>query len=519
MLSYYAIIAIYVFAMVSSLAVLLMSIYVRKAPKSLWCSYTVLAVFIFTTGYYFEITSLSEMSAIVATKLQYLGACYIAPFLLLFIMEYCGKQISKLLIAAIMVLPTVTLVLVQMWPMNTLYYQEIVFVTDVVVPYLYVTGAPFYYVFYLYTHLLTVAAAAIAFKFYRKSTTSIRKQALTLVIGILITLTGNIINIFKLTSWELDLTPIALSLTCILLGYSIFQQGLYRIVPIAREQIVESMSDGFILVDMEGRFIDANSAAKGLLPQLNNTIVGTPLDELEELAWLSTVPLQSEFWVEDQVSKERKYHRISKTNIRFQQQEICSCFMIFDITDTKQLLNKVSDLAERDSLTGLVHRGAFYEKGWRLLKNTGSACLLMIDLDYFKNINDQYGHLKGDEVLKETSLMLSKCVRNTDLLARYGGEEFCALLPGLGIKDALELAERIRRRMENYSFQSAQGNFNVTLSIGVAMYDSAKHVSFEELVADADMALYAAKSAGRNTVATGEPSRESSEKILSVTRT
>ena len=147
-----------------------------------------------------------------------------------------------------------------------------------------------------------------------------------------------------------------MSLKCILLGYSIFKQGLYRIVPIAREQIVETMSEGFIFVDMQGRFVDANVSAVNILPQLKNTNVGTQIDELEDLAWLRDTSLQNEFSTMNSVSKELKYCRISKTIINFKQQEIYNCFMIFDITNTKQLLNDMSDLAERDSLTGLIHR-------------------------------------------------------------------------------------------------------------------------------------------------------------------
>ena len=501
MLSYNATIAVYLFSMICSLVVLFISIYVRKAPKSLWFSYMALAICTFTVGYYFTITSLTKDAAMMATKVQYLGICYIGPFMFLFILEYCGKQIRKTLVALIMVIPTVALILIQTWPRHTLYYKEVVFITDAVVPHLRVTGAPFYYVFFIYTYIISIAAAVIAILFYKRSSISIKKQSIPLIAGITIPLIGNMANVFKIISWYLDLTPIVMSMSCILLGYSIIGQGLYRIVPIAREQIVESMVDGFILVDMQGRFLDANSAAIRLLPQLKNTTTGTQLDELAELSWLGKVPGLGEFSVEDPVSNETKYHRISKTVIHFQQQEICNCFMIFDITDTKQLLNKVSDLAERDSLTGILHRGTFYEKGWRLLQNEGNACLLMMDLDFFKAVNDQYGHLKGDEVLKETAATLNKCVRSTDLLTRYGGEEFCALLPALDIDDAHELAERIRTRMEKYTFESEKGPFHVTMSIGLAQYDSSRHHTFEELVAEADAAMYQAKNSGRNVVA------------------
>ena len=500
MLSYNVIITIYVFSVISTLAVLFASIYVRKAPKSLWFSYMALAIFIFTVGYYFEVTSLSETSAITATKLQYIGTCYIAPFMMLFVLEYCGIPPRKRYIALMMVIPTITLLLVQMWPMNMLYYKELVFITDTVVPYLRVQGAAFYYVFHLYMYCLSVAAVVVMLWFYRNNSTSVRKQSLTIIVGIMITVVGNAINIFKVISWELNLTPIVLSFTCILLGYSIFRQGLYRIVPIARDQIVETMSDGFILVDMQGRFIEANSAAIKLLPKLGKIVVGAQIDELEDMEWLSDTQGQSEISIKTPESEQVRYHRISKTLIQFKQQDICNCFMIFDITDTKQLLNKVSDMAERDSLTGLLNRGALYEKGWRLIQEVGGACLLMMDLDFFKTVNDQYGHLMGDEVLKEAAATLSKCLRNTDLLARYGGEEFCALLPALDTEQAIELAERIRRHIEACSFQSESGEFNVTVSIGLARYSSARHPSFDKLFADADAALYAAKNAGRNVV-------------------
>jgi len=501
MLSYSAAITIYAFSILCSLVVLFMSIYVRKAPKSLWFSYMSLSLFVFTVGYYFEITSMSETSAIVATKIQYLGISYITAFLLLFICEYCGKKIKTIFIAALMVVPTITLLLVLQWPANNLYYKKVVFVTDTVVPHLRVTGAFFYYVFFAYTYLFSLVALIVVFMFYKKSTLSIRKQSVTLIVAIIIPVAGSIINVFRLTSWPLDLTPIVMSLTCILLGYSFFRQGLYRIVPVAREQIVESMSDGFILVDMQGRFVDSNSAAVNLFPLLRTTSSGTKIDEIEELAWLiGSEPTQSEFSMLDTESNEPKHYRVSQTVICSQNQKICNCFMIFDITDAKQLLNEVSNLAERDSLTGLVHRGTFYDKGWHLLQNAGSACLFMMDLDYFKNVNDQYGHLKGDEVLKEAATTLSKCFRGSDLLARYGGEEFCVLLPSLDITNAFELAERVRKRIEACEFQSENNTFNVTVSIGIAKYDSAIHTSFEDLVSEADAALYSAKNAGRNIV-------------------
>ena len=158
-----------------------------------------LALFIFVVGYCFEITSLSETATIVATKLQYIGVSYIGLFMLLFILEHCGRSFKRSFIFMLMIILTITLILVQMWPMSTIFYKEIIFVVDAVVPYLHVTGSTFYYIFCFYTYLLTITAVIVALLFCKKSKASVRKQSLTIITGIAITGIGNMINIFKLT--------------------------------------------------------------------------------------------------------------------------------------------------------------------------------------------------------------------------------------------------------------------------------------------------------------------------------
>jgi diguanylate cyclase (GGDEF)-like protein len=178
--------------------------------------------------------------------------------------------------------------------------------------------------------------------------------------------------------------------------------------------------------------------------------------------------------------------------------------MIYDITETKQLLDQVSLMAERDALTGLMNRGAFYQKGTSLLSKMAGhhsrACLFMIDIDFFKKVNDTYGHLKGDDVLKTVAGMLSAHLRKTDLVARYGGEEFCAFLPDISQPAAVNVAEKLRERAEALEFSVDEAIFRITISIGLAMYDRTRHESLEALLATADALLYAAKNSGRNKV-------------------
>jgi diguanylate cyclase (GGDEF)-like protein len=162
-------------------------------------------------------------------------------------------------------------------------------------------------------------------------------------------------------------------------------------------------------------------------------------------------------------------------------------------------------LATVDGLTGLYARRYFEmrldEEVARLARHRGVLSLLMTDIDEFKNVNDRYGHLQGDRVLAELALLLRKTVRKgVDLPCRYGGEEFATILPLTDSDGAREMAERVRRSCEEYRFSSGNGSLTITVSGGVTTMDSDHLVGSEELVRQADAALYEAKAQGRNRI-------------------
>jgi len=165
-----------------------------------------------------------------------------------------------------------------------------------------------------------------------------------------------------------------------------------------------------------------------------------------------------------------------------------------------------------DPLTDVNNRRYFDQ---RLNEETGAAkrtqaplsCLLF-DVDFFKNVNDSYGHQVGDEVLREVALLIRSQLRSSDVLSRYGGEEFVALLSRTDSKTAEEIAERVRQSIQEHRFNPENDiSFKVTISIGVATYypaNKSQKMSGEKLVADADRCLYQAKHAGRNLVVIAE---------------
>ncbi|MBT8128623.1 MAG: GGDEF domain-containing protein [Gammaproteobacteria bacterium] len=174
------------------------------------------------------------------------------------------------------------------------------------------------------------------------------------------------------------------------------------------------------------------------------------------------------------------------------------------LADSFEMQRMYQHFATIDALTGLHNRGwldDMFDREIRRSERDGLvACLLMIDVDHFKNINDEFGHLAGDRVLATIGESIRKPLRPNDLVARYGGEEFSVLLPETSLPNAVAIAERLRARINEID----PGTINdqqlpgVSVSIGVAEFKPGD--SLENLIAAADAAMYEAKHAGRNCV-------------------
>jgi two-component system cell cycle response regulator len=166
---------------------------------------------------------------------------------------------------------------------------------------------------------------------------------------------------------------------------------------------------------------------------------------------------------------------------------------------------RLEALAHTDPLTQVLNRRALTVRLTaemdRARRYESVITLLMIDLDHFKRINDTYGHLVGDDVLRQVSELLRHAVRSVDVVARYGGEEFVVVLPETAEPGAVVFAERIRERIESTTFGETV-KLSLSASIGVATFPSARVETVEDLFARADAALYRAKADGRNRVRT-----------------
>lgn len=183
-----------------------------------------------------------------------------------------------------------------------------------------------------------------------------------------------------------------------------------------------------------------------------------------------------------------------------QDQEIEIVGVSRNIDDRKRKEQEIYYISTHDYLTDTYNRSCFEQQSKHALKlkehSQEPLSLLIIDIDYFKRVNDTFGHLAGDEILKIVSQTIAAAIRSNDILARYGGEEFIVLMPGVNLANAINAAERIRARVESTPYPY---DLKITISIGVTEHGAGD--TLDSMYRYADTALYNAKESGRNQIA------------------
>lgn len=169
-----------------------------------------------------------------------------------------------------------------------------------------------------------------------------------------------------------------------------------------------------------------------------------------------------------------------------------------------RLYKQMSTIASTDHLTSVLTRFAFYEQAestFTKLRTTRKplSCIIM-DIDHFKTINDSFGHIAGDQVLRDVAAIMQRNMRENDLLCRFGGEEFCALLPETGIDEARDVAERICAMIGSTVISRIDSAVTVSLGVASVSFERDKPITLDTLIQTADGALYVAKDGGRNRV-------------------
>lgn len=310
----------------------------------------------------------------------------------------------------------------------------------------------------------------------------------------------------------IDPTPTGFAIGILLFALAI-RRNLFLVVPVARRNTRDSISDGVIVIDDVGKIADTNPAAERMLGA-EALKIGNQLSECLPI----DIDLRREA-AQDIHTIDGRWLDLRTSQVKTSTNQLLGqVVLIRDVTserDTQerllrtqvalQALNKrLTELAQTDELTGLANRRQPFEslnKEWsRSTRYERPLSLIVLDFDHFKVINDSYGHQVGDQVLASIARTLKQVVRPQDLVARHGGEEFSVLLPETSEEAALEVASRIHAAFAAMEYDNGKSeNFSITTSLGVATRNS-DDANPDALMSHADIAMYHSKKSGRNGV-------------------
>jgi diguanylate cyclase (GGDEF)-like protein len=331
----------------------------------------------------------------------------------------------------------------------------------------------------------------------------------------------------------LDLTPIAFTVTGIAFAWALFRHRLLDLVPVARERVIDTMSDGVVVVDVQGRIADLNPAALALLGRAGTrpgaAAVGAAAHDVFA-GWAGVLPLRGDVQQEIRVGAGSGVVDLRVTQLSDRADRPGGHLLVLrDVTlnrlaeralgranaalreqlETIEALRaELQEQAIRDALTGLFNRRYLDEMLGRELSRAARegypVSIALFDVDHFKTLNDTHGHAAGDGMLAAIGGLLTRSVRVGDVACRYGGEELLVVLPNATAADATVRAEGWRTACAALEVDG----LGITVSIGIAAAPT-DGTDAAALLASADRALYVAKRSGRDRVVTASahPSR------------
>ena len=371
-----------------------------------------------------------------------------------------------------------------------------------------ISAGPVFWMNVVYSYLLVLVGALLLLRKYVRSQGLYRQQTAAVLGASVIPWVNNILFFSGLNPLpNIDNTPFAFSVAALLYSYALLRYRLLDLVPIARDVLVEKMSDGVIVLDARNRIVDINPAAQRAIRFLPESPIGEPAEKI-----FSAFPdIVAVFQDLNQASTEiaigdspRQYFDFRISPLVDRRHGLVGRLMVFrDMTALKNAQAELERFATTDALTQVCNRRHFLELADKELKRAlrlkHPMALIMMDLDHFKHVNDAFGHAAGDEVLCAFADGCRKNIREIDLLARFGGEEFVLLIPETGGEQAYQIAERLCLAVADSPIDYGECQIRLSASLGVATL-AGEQDTLDSMLRRADEALYAAKLSGRNRV-------------------
>jgi diguanylate cyclase (GGDEF)-like protein/PAS domain S-box-containing protein len=365
---------------------------------------------------------------------------------------------------------------------------------------------PWYYVQNVYALMCLLVVSYLFYNKYRSSIDLDRTRFTVLLLASIIPYLGITMIIGSFMGVSLDYTAMIMPISLVLMMYSILRFDFLEIKALARDTIFEISDDGMILLDNENYVLDFNQSARHIFELPSMTIkdrgLTAILDHRESLIEPLTDPRARQITLGE--GDQERFYEIHSSQIKGPRgHQIGVLKSIRDITEKKKLQDHLERMATIDELSGLLNRGQFIRVAQLELNRTrryeGNMAILMMDLDYFKGVNDTWGHAAGDAVIAQFGKLLEASFRSSDVCGRMGGEEFAVLLTNTTAKVSLRAAERFRKKVETTSFLYRNQEIRLTVSIGISEITNDAD-TLDTILSKADEGAYESKAAGRNRV-------------------
>ncbi|MDR3051007.1 MAG: diguanylate cyclase [Oscillospiraceae bacterium] len=500
-------------ATVSFAAIVYLGVYVLflcQSPKKNYFLLCLLAASVWILGHLLELLSNSADEAYTAIRLFYLG-CSFAPVLsFLFVADYCDVKLSIPWVKVPLILASLACVVLQ-WGTK---YHGLVYTRywfdDQSIHYLGFQPGAVYYMLRSLALGLLAASFVIILRRMRGADGKHRTQLWLLLFCAAAPIIGEGFNyaqmLLRPDTVYIYIVPHLMALSSLLFYIAVMRYDMLDIVPKATMTAMSYAKEAYILLDEQGRYLYSNRAASVMFADIISLSRGAPIayladwpPSLHNLAAQEGQDVPFTLYQGDAA----RYYQASVNVASFNQGQVDAYVVLMhDVTESVSMFQQLEEAAYTDALTGLYNRRHFLEMARmyldRATRSQLSSYVMMLDLDHFKLINDQYLHPGGDAVLRAVAGHMREAVRTYDVVARYGGEEFLLLLTEIEQEPVMRLAERLRVHIADTPILFDGYELRVTCSIGVALYKPDE--GLDEAICQADKAMYRAKAEGRNRV-------------------
>jgi len=448
----------------------------------------------------FELTNAEVQTIIFWSKIEYIGIVIVPVTFFISTILYSGygKWVTRKRVVLLSIIPFITLVLAFTNELHGLIWRNLIPITvNFGTTLVYEYGA-WFWLFSTYSYILLIISYIIIIRALISSFRFFRWQAIIMISVLSISLLANILHILKLDFiTNFDTTPIAFSISSLVLIFGITRLKLGDITPVAHKTITESMKDAVIVLDDRNRIIYLNNIGNNLFKNNKNSeeLIGHYINEILpdcsdyfESNFNSSEIVSDITLIKDE--QKRNYNiQINPITYNACEKPSGKVVIIRDITERKSAEEKIKYLTFHDSLTGLYNRAYFEEELKRLDKKRQlPLCFIMGDINGLKLINDAFGHKEGDKLLKEIAKILKNCCRGEDIVSRWGGDEFSILLPKTSEEDSSEIIDRIRKACD----KASTGSVPLSISLGVSTKYSTEQ-DIQKLIIKAEDRMYSRK--------------------------